>query len=90
MEIFYTPLGASRTPLHGAPGRDPLRFDPSSPEAGGGDLYYGVRSIIIFFRDFPPNERKKGPPRAVRGGRHVRAAYRVFGDPVLYLGIPLP
>ena len=32
----------------------------------------------------------KGHPLGVRGGRHVRAAYRAFGDAVLYLGTPSP
>ena len=27
---------------------------------------------------------REGPARAVRGGRHVRGAYRVFGDPVFF------
>ena len=32
----------------------------------------------------------EGSPRGVRGGRHVRAAYRVFGDPVVFFATPLP
>ena len=80
------PPGPQRQPMAGTRGQRVCVRRPGGAAGGrkavGEPTVVGAVVAVDKRRDESAHLQWKGPPRAVRGGRHVRAARRVFGDPV--------